>query len=237
MSLSEAGWIMQPHFSMHTMITPYDRGIHFSISMVQKICSNRLSHVRHEVISGQAHIWLLWLSNSMALTFAFTYEDAIYLAMERYHKYGSACWDGYIRVEDFYICIGDPLYHLVIRENRENIVIKNVSTPKMVHLLYENLLDIILRSGLSTDDSWERKKLTMLVCSHSCIWDCTESGCIDKRDRAVLSEHNWNAEKVITYLKTTINSPILVSQKPKTIIKNIFARYSESGWKIKMIKM
>ncbi len=173
----------------------------------------------------------------MALAIALKMNDKIFLGSERKWRYWPNKWDGFIKVHNFYIAIKNPLYHFIISEFKDKIVIQNIESIKMVDLLFQNIQEVIETSKIESISQWRRYDVEMIACSKSHIWNLCNSGSIMEHDFSAISENTWARESVTWYISTINQIDQNKKKSPKKILKDMLTRYSESGWKIKIIEL
>ncbi len=173
----------------------------------------------------------------MALAIALKMDDKVFLGSERKGRYWSSKWDGFIKVHNFYIAIKNPLYHFISSELKNKIVIQNVESIKMVDLLFQNIQEIIEISKIESISQWRRYEIEMMVCSKNHIWNLCNSWSITEHDFSVISENTWALESITWYISTINQIDQNRKKPPKKILKDVLTRYSESGWKIKIIEL
>lgn len=173
----------------------------------------------------------------MALAIALKINDKVFLGSERKGRYWPSKWDSFIKVHNFYIAIKNPLYHFIVSELKNKIVIQNVESMKMADLLFQNIQEIIETSKIESIWPWKRYDIEMIVCSKKHIWNLCNSGSITEHDFSVVAKNNWALESVTWYISTIHQVDQFRKKSPKKILKDMLTRYSESGWKMKIIEL
>ena len=189
------------------------------------------------LIQEQMMLLLPFYYKYMALAIALKMNEKIFLGSERKGRNWPSKWDGFIKVHNFYIAIKNPLYHFIISELKNNIVIQNIESIKMVDLLFQNIQETIETSKIEGISQWKRYDIEMMACSKNHIWNLCNSGSITEHDFSVISENTWARECVTWYISTINQIDQNKKKSSKKILKDILTRYGESGWKIKIIEL
>ncbi len=174
----------------------------------------------------------------MALTFAFQYDGHIYLWWERHTRFGTPRLSPVLQLDNLCIVIKDPLYHLILSDEKERITIKNVHSAKMARMLYENIQDIIKNSKIHSENT-EDIELNIIVCNQKRIFELGNPWDVREVEYAFFSNVPWSSESAKAYYLTCREVAEKYKKKfyPQKILKRIFSRYAETLGKIKIIKL
>lgn len=174
----------------------------------------------------------------MALTFALRYDGHTYIWWERFTRYGTSRMSPILQLGELCIMIKDPLYYLILTDEKEKITIKSVHSVKMARMLYENIQDIIKNSKIYSGDT-ENIELNIIVCTRDHIFELGNPWHIREVEYAVLSSSSWSSESAMTYYLASGEIAARHNQKfaPQKTLKNILSRYSETWWKTKIVKL
>lgn len=174
----------------------------------------------------------------MSLNLAFRHDGHTYIWWERFTRYGSSKMSSILSLDHLCIMIKNPLYHLILVDEKEKITIKNVQSVKMARILYENIRDIIKNAKIYTGNV-EDIELNMIVCTKDYIFEMGNPWHIREVEYVFFSESSWSSDSAMTYYLACREIAEKYNKKfdPQKTLKNILSRYGESWWKTKIIKL
>ena len=73
-------------------------------------------------------------------------------------------------MEHYTIALENPLYHIIVSESRDRLVLKNIGSLKILDLLYENVQEIIKIARIESVKPGERYEIEMIVCTRKNIY-------------------------------------------------------------------
>ena len=172
----------------------------------------------------------------MALVIAFQHKWKIYIWWESRIKYWGAHWQPYFTNHDITIALKDNLYHAVVADNKNYIVLNSLPSKKMVYLLFQNIQDIIKNSGIESIPEGELYKTTMLVCDKKSIWIVDNSWHVERVQYWYICEETGTKEKVKGYMKWIEEIDGFI-KNPKETIRHIVSIFHETRGKISIKKL